>query len=361
MIVSRSRIMEQDHPIRQIRVSRGLTQAELAAAANVARSMIGAIENGLSTPSVDAAIRIAQALGCTVEQAFSGGAESEPAADQLIWAETAPAPDFAAPFWRARVGHKLLHYQTEPTHLGLLAHDGVAGPGGGTNASAGSPDRTIVIACCDPAASLLLAALADRAGLRPIGLHRSSRRSLEMLQRREVHVAGLHLAGPETKQDSAEIVRDNLGPGYTVLRLLKWQAGIVARPGISTPDQLLRPSVRWLGRDSGTGSAECQNLVLDGRPLPRRIAPNHRAVADAIRSQLADAGAAVQLVAAEAGLGFVPVREEYFDLCFPTDQASDPRIAALIAAARSRRYRDALSGLPGHQLAAEAGELVEAV
>ena len=53
------------------RARRNLTQAELAAKAGVTRRSINAIETGRMVPSVLLAIRIARALGATVEEVFS--------------------------------------------------------------------------------------------------------------------------------------------------------------------------------------------------------------------------------------------------------------------------------------------------
>ena len=60
------------------RAMRDLTQAELAAMAGVARRSVNAIETGRMVPSVRLALKIARALGVSVETIFSldGPAES---------------------------------------------------------------------------------------------------------------------------------------------------------------------------------------------------------------------------------------------------------------------------------------------
>ena len=54
--------------IRRRRQDLGLTQADLADAAEIANETVSRIERGRLTPSVDIAERIAQALGTTVVQ-----------------------------------------------------------------------------------------------------------------------------------------------------------------------------------------------------------------------------------------------------------------------------------------------------
>ena len=48
----------------------GLTQAELAERVAVTRKTVNTIENGVFTPSATLAIKLAQALGLSVEQLF---------------------------------------------------------------------------------------------------------------------------------------------------------------------------------------------------------------------------------------------------------------------------------------------------
>jgi putative transcriptional regulator len=48
----------------------GLTQAELAAQVGVTRKTVNTVENGVFTPSALLAIKLAQALGVSVEQLF---------------------------------------------------------------------------------------------------------------------------------------------------------------------------------------------------------------------------------------------------------------------------------------------------
>jgi transcriptional regulator with XRE-family HTH domain len=52
--------------LRRIRVERGLTQLQLARAAQVSNAYIGRLENREAAPGVDLVERLAAALGCTV-------------------------------------------------------------------------------------------------------------------------------------------------------------------------------------------------------------------------------------------------------------------------------------------------------
>jgi len=56
--------------IKDRRTELGLTQAELAERVGVTRKTVNTVENNVFTPSATLAIKLARALGVTVEQLF---------------------------------------------------------------------------------------------------------------------------------------------------------------------------------------------------------------------------------------------------------------------------------------------------
>ena len=65
------------------RAIRNLTQADLAALAGVTRKSVNAIETGSMVPSVLLALKLARALGVSIDTLFS--LESSPEATTLSW------------------------------------------------------------------------------------------------------------------------------------------------------------------------------------------------------------------------------------------------------------------------------------
>ena len=56
--------------LEELRKSAGLTQQKLSEGAEVSRKSINAIENGIYVPSTVLALKIAETLGCKVEDLF---------------------------------------------------------------------------------------------------------------------------------------------------------------------------------------------------------------------------------------------------------------------------------------------------
>jgi molybdate-binding protein/DNA-binding XRE family transcriptional regulator len=351
------RIMAESPPlenhVRDHRMRLGWSQEALARRAGISRAGLSAIETGRLVPSTSAALALAAALGCRVEDLFR--LPSAPRAD-LSWAW--PPSRMPSRFWIAEVGGRARAYPAEPTPLGALPHDGVARGEALIPHSEADPKATLVIASCDPAVGLLAAELSRSASLRLIVLPRSSRAALALLGQGLVHAAGIHLSATSDDGGNAAAVKEVLGPGYSLLRVARWEEGLVLAPGsrIATVRAAVGSDLRWVGREVGSGARQCLDEVLDGRRPPRRLAYDHRGVAEAVRCGWADVGVCVRLVSEEAGLEFLGVREEAYDLCIPDSAKDDPRIVALIQAVRSTTYRRLLGEQPGYATP-ETGEL----
>jgi molybdate-binding protein/transcriptional regulator with XRE-family HTH domain len=342
-----------ENEVRRRRTSRDWSQEELAHRAGLSRAGVSAIETGRLIPSTAAALALAAALGCRVEDLFRlrGPGGGEPA-----WAWS-PRQD-PCRYWHAEVGGRVRYFPTEATPLGVVPHDGVLRNGSVEEGAPSDPGQTLVMACCDPAVGLLASELARTAGVRLVVLSRPSRSALALLGQGLVHVAGLHLGRADGPGENAAVVKAELGTGYRLLRLARWEEGITFAPALRLPTvrEAVQSSLRWVGREAGSGARQCLDELLSGRRPPRRLASDHRSVAEAVRHGWADVGVCLRLVSEEAGLDFLGVRDEAYDLCFPEAWEGDRRIQALVAVLRSTAYRRALGELPGYN-SAETGEL----
>lgn len=332
--------------LKDARRRRGWSQEQLAERAAVSRAEVSAIEVGRVVPSVTVALHLAAALGCSVEDLF----RPEESQEQPAWAW----PSTATRYWMAEVGGRVLRYPAESLAGGGVPHDGV------TTAAAPpiDPARTLVVASCDPAPSLLAAEYARATGFRMLVFPRGGRQAAALLNQRLVHVAGLHFATADRPDGNARCVKDALTGGHRLLRSAVWQAGLSLAPGgrITTVHAAVSTRLRWVGREAGSAARACQDELLATRPAPRRTALDHRGVAVAVRAGWADVGVCHRLASDEAGLAFLPVREELFDLCFSVDHEADPRLVGLVRLVRSPDFRKLLGELPGYATA-QSGDL----
>jgi molybdate-binding protein/transcriptional regulator with XRE-family HTH domain len=331
--------------LRDRRVLRGWSQQELARLSGLSRAGVSAIETGRLIPSAAAALALASALECRVEDLFRLHGAGSP---EAAWAW--PPLRESCRYWQAEIQGKRRLYPTESTLTGMVPHDGVSQGSPSPDPGGSEARRTLVMAGCDPAAGLLAAELARASNVRLIALPRSSRKALDLLGKGLVHVSGVHLATAEEPGRNADVVREALGAGYQLLHAARWEEGITFAPGVrlSTVRGALSSTLRWVGRDEGSGARQCLDELLGGRRPPRYLASDHRGVAEAVRGGWADAGVCLRLASEEAGLGFLSVRREDYDLCFPESSAGDHRIQALIQALRSPSYRKAVAELPGY-------------
>jgi molybdate-binding protein len=212
-----------------------------------------------------------------------------------------------------------------------------------------NPDSTLVIGSCDPAAGLLAEEYARVTGFRLLVLSRTSRQALSLLAQGLLHAAGVHFATPDEPDRNARSVLEILGPQYRLLRVADWEAGLAVTPGsgVSTVREAVRAKLRWVGREPGSAARQCLDELLPTGTIPKRVARDHHGVAEAVRCGWADIGVCHRLAGEEAGLRFLPVRQELFDLCYPAAAEGDPRIAALFRVVRSEGFRRLLGEVPG--------------
>ena len=335
------------HRLRARRLDHGWSQAELASRSGISRTAVSAIEGDRLVPSVAAALSLAQALDCSVEELF--GLSSNPGGESVLaW----PPSRDPCRYWRAEVGGRNLIYPAESEGLGVVPHDGLFRQGVMREIRPVSPVDTLVVASCDPAASLLASEFARFTGLRMLVLVRSSGKALDLLGQGLVHVAGIHLSTRGHPDRNVKTVLKKLGSGFHLLWGARWEEGIALAPGLSARSvrAVLRSRLRWVGRETGSGARQCLDRLMPHRQAPRHEARDHRSVAEAVRDGWADAGICLRLTSEEAGVGFLPVEEEIYELCYPARAEADPRIRALIHLMRQRAYRELIGGLPGYDV-----------
>jgi molybdate-binding protein/DNA-binding XRE family transcriptional regulator len=343
------------HPVTHLRRTFGWSQEDLAKRAGVARSSVSAIEGRRFIPSVTTAVRIARALGCTVEDLFADLPISSQEAPRWAWR----ASHAGGRYWEAEVGGRVWLYPAECARDCPVPHDGVWAAGAGGAVRNDRAWLTLMIASCDPSAYLLAAEYARTSGYRMIVLPRSGAAAMELLRAGLVHAAAVHRSTATRPDGNAQFAREVLGSGFRIVRAAHWVEGLATPPSVKgrSVRKVAYQTRHWALREPGAAARECLEELCEGAPVSGRVVTSHRAVAEAVRAGWAEAGICVQLAAQEAGLRFLPVRTEALDLCYRECHEGDRRIQALLRVLRSVEYQRLLQELPGYRTD-ETGEIV---
>lgn len=356
--------------VRERRQALGLTQQQLAQRAGVSRQTLVAIEAGRLTPSVTVALRLARVLGCSVEDLF---ALPEPQVVDAQLAEVAePLPPLPFRVHLVRIGREFVAW---PLAGEANEAEGIARERRGERLQVEplvdpvSLERGLVLAGCDPALGLLASLLGRwHRELRVVWIPVGSLGALRALARGQVHIAGTHLWDPESGEYNLPVIRRELaGRAVVVVTLSRWVEGLGVAPGnprrIRELADLARPELTLVNREPGSGSRLVLETLLQRAGVPieavrgyERAVRSHRAVADAVRSGLADAGPLVSPVARSHGLDFVPLLEERYDLVIPVEFLDEPAVRDLLELVASGAFRRQLEAA-GYDVR-ESGRLV---
>lgn len=366
--------------LKQTRMRLGLSQQDLASMAGVSRQTIGSVESGQTALSITVALRLANALGCRVED--------------LFWLDQDALTVTAVPVQSMTTG------KSQRVSLAKIGGQWVAQPLVGANSfrvelipADGEATRhpnqdtitvtllddpasllnTVVVAGCSPSLSLW-ARTAER--WRPESrVHLAFANSVDALtrlRRGEVHIAGVHLYCPQTRTFNVPFVRQVLQEQTAVLiNLGVWEEGLLVAPGnpkaIHTVADLTRPDVSIINREPGAGSRNLlEQALAEARLSPQavagfdRIAPSHQAVAQAIAAGAADAGVSAASIADIFALGFVPLRESRYDLVTFKSYLEEPPVQHLLGTLGHRRVISQLEILGGYNTHL-TGEIVATV
>ncbi len=198
--------------------------------------------------------------------------------------------------------------------------------------------------------------------------------ALAALEDHRVPVAGFHVPvegdlPTPVRQRLVEQMRAALtGQGLQALGFARRQQGLIVEPGnplkIRSLEDLASERLRFVNRPRGAGT----RLVIDSWLATQGLSeeaiqgyryeePSHAAVAEAVRTGRADVGLGLASVAADRGLGFVPLFKEDYWLAVRPDGLNEPGISALIAQLALADWRSALSEMPGYAPASQSGPI----
>jgi putative molybdopterin biosynthesis protein len=367
--------------LRERRLDRGWTQERLGREAGITRQSYAAIEAGRSVPSTEVALRLARALGATVEELFPLPDESP-----LPLRARDPGLPHPVPFGQggsrvrlARVSGRLTAFPLLPggIHAEVPADGVTVDPGEGGELGPGEvlveplpgpradgrPPPDLVVAGCDPAFGLVAEHLRRREGVEVLWLPAGSRAALEALARGVVHVAGVHLQDPGSGAYNEPWIRRLVPFPVARIGFAEWEQALLAALGnplgLGSVGDLVRPRLRLVNREPGSGSRALLERCLREAGVPpegvagfgETAARGHAEVAAAISAGTADAGVAIRAVAGALGLHAIPLTREPYELVVPEALMDARPVEALVRALRTPTLRRQVEAMGGYDAA----------
>lgn len=192
-----------------------------------------------------------------------------------------------------------------------------------------------------------------RQGIRPKVIYVGSMGGLKAALRGECDIASVHLMDPATGEYNRPLLTDALSlvPGYRRLQGIVFREADARFAGKSidaaVAAALADPGCAMVNRNAGSGTRILIDKLLgDHRPPGYGVqTKSHNAVAAAVRQGRADWGLAIDTVARQYSLGFIPLQDEQFDFIMPKARLERPAVRAFCALLADAAVREQLGEL----------------
>jgi len=176
---------------------------------------------------------------------------------------------------------------------------------------------------------------------------------LAAAKRGECDIAPIHLMDPESGQYNEPFLTQalELVPGYRRLQGIVYRKGDQRFEGRALDEAIagLRQARDCLmvNRNAGSGTRILTDRLLAGAQPPGYWAQpkSHNAVAVAVAQNRADWGIAIETVARQYGLGFIPAQDENYDFAVPKSRIERPAVCRFRAMLAEPEVREALAAL----------------
>ncbi len=200
-----------------------------------------------------------------------------------------------------------------------------------------------------------------------LSISTGSLEGLVALRQGTAHFSGAHLWDAERNEFNLSYVHYFFpDQAMVLLTLAHREQGLMVRPGnpqhIKALGDLARPDITLINRNRGSGTRlwlERQFHQLGITEEQLHMLPSnartHTATAEAIHSGLADVGLGIHAAACKAGLDFVPLFQERFDLVMPVSLLDSPGMQPLLNSLQSAEIRRIIQNLKGYD-ASETGK-----
>ena len=192
-----------------------------------------------------------------------------------------------------------------------------------------------------------------RRGIRAKTIWVGSLGGLAAAKRGECDIAGIHLMDPATGEYNRHLLTDALSlvTGYGRMQGIVHRIGDPRFEGRDADQAiaaaLADPLCTMVNRNIGSGTRVLIDQLLgDQRPSGFGVqTKSHNAVAAAVHQGRADWGVAIDTVARDYGLAFIPLKQERYDFVIPKSRLERPAVRAFVEALADPSIRAELAAL----------------
>jgi transcriptional regulator with XRE-family HTH domain len=334
--------MTESPRLRERRLACGLTQSELASRAGVSRQLVAAVESGRNAPAVDAALGLAGALSCTVEELFA------PAPRSGAVSALGGRLRAGAAVRVGRVGDRLVAAE--------LADHGVAGAtwakadgvldGSELRLFPGASPAGLVLAGCDPALGVAEAMLDGMGARSLLAISAPTGTAVRALAADRLHAAVVHGLPGELPVPPVPVVRWHLA---------RWQVGLAVsrRVRARSVAGILRGEAPFVARDPAAASQRAFDRARESAGVPEpRPGPMASGHLDAARLAASREGATVTTEGAARAfdLRFMPLESHVVEVWVAERWLEHPGVSGLGDLLASRGFTARVGHFGGYDL-----------
>ena len=180
------------------------------------------------------------------------------------------------------------------------------------------------------------------------------------LERGEADIAGAHLVDELSGEYNISYVK-KIMPDESVLliTLVHRLQGLIVKKGnprqIIDVRDLIRPDISFVNRQKGSGTrylldSQLRKFAINPQKINGydRIENTHVGVSAFVAQNKADVGLGAQSAAAAAGLDFIPLIKERYDLIMMQEKAKKFPLSLIPDIVKSERFRSMLKSIPGY-------------
>jgi putative molybdopterin biosynthesis protein len=190
-------------------------------------------------------------------------------------------------------------------------------------------------------------------GISVKALNVGSTGGLAAAKRGECDIAPIHLLDPKSGRYNEPFLTEALEllPGYRRLQGIVYRKGDPRFEGRALGEAIAAqreaPDCLMVNRNAGSGTRILTDRLLAGAQPPGYWAQpkSHNAVAVAVAQNRADWGIAIETVARQYGLGFIPAQDEHYDFAVPKSRVERPAVRRFRAMLAEPEVCEALAAL----------------